>query len=131
MAGRKESVALLDTHILVWLYAGLTEKLTKKAKGAIEAYDLAVSHFSRLELQYLFEIKRITAKPATILKSHEKLINLKIHDCDLGKIIDASLKIGWTRDVFDRLIVAEATAFGYRLITADKHIKKHFKQSIW
>ncbi|MCP4050255.1 MAG: type II toxin-antitoxin system VapC family toxin [bacterium] len=52
----------LDTHIVVWLYEGLVGKLTEKSKDAIENNDLYISQFVRLEMQYLYEIKRITEK---------------------------------------------------------------------
>jgi PIN domain nuclease of toxin-antitoxin system len=131
MAGRKESLAYLDTHIIIWLYAGLTEKLTEKAKDNIEACDLLVSPFSRLEIQYLNEIGRVTAKPSVILKSLAKSINLKTGDCSLNDVIDEALKIGWTRDVFDRLLIAEAKVKKCGLITADSKIREHFHQTIW
>ncbi|MFC1821278.1 type II toxin-antitoxin system VapC family toxin [Thermodesulfobacteriota bacterium] len=131
MAGREESLAYLDTHILLWLYAGLTGKLTKRAKETIQACDLLVSQFSRLEIQYLYEIGRITAKPSAILKSLEKSINLKAADCHLVKVVDEALKIGWTRDVFDRLLISEAKVKKCGLVTADNNIREHFKQAIW
>jgi PIN domain nuclease of toxin-antitoxin system len=131
MGRRKESIAYLDTHIIVWLYAGLKEKITKNAKEKIENCELQISHFSRLELQYLHEIGRIKTKPAIIVKSLAKSINLKAADCPLNEIIDEALKINWTRDVFDRLLVAETKASGCLLITADKDIRKNFKHSIW
>ena len=51
----------LDTHIIVWLYAGLVEELTVEVIQAIETHELYISEVVRLELQYLFEIGRITA----------------------------------------------------------------------
>ena len=85
----------------------------------------------RLELQYLFEIGRIKAKPSKIIKSLSQSINLQISDRPLSNIIDEAFKISWTRDVFDRLMVAEAKAIGSGLITADDDIRKNFNQAIW
>lgn len=131
MGRRTESLAYLDTHILVWLYAGLTEKLTKKAKDTIEWNDLFVSQFSRLEIQYLYEIGRITTRPAIILKSLGKSINLKIADCKIDKVVNEALHIGWTRDLFDRLLISEVKAAGSVLITADKKILENSTHAIW
>ena len=125
------SVTYLDTHIVVWLYAGLTEKLTEPAKSAIETSQVFISQMVKLELQYLYEIKRVKAAPATILNSLAHAIDLKVSDCPLPKIIDASLKIGWTRDVFDRLLTAEAVAENAGFITADREIRDNLKQAIW
>ena len=125
------SVIYLDTHIVVWLYAGLTEKLTEPAKSAIETSQVLISQMVRLELQYLYEINRIKVAPTTILNSLAHAIDLKVSDCPLKKIIDISLKTSWARDVFDRLITAEAILESAGLITADRTIRTHFKQAIW
>ncbi len=52
----------LDTHVVVWLYSGLTDKLSELAKSIINENEVYISATVRLELQYLYEIKRITDK---------------------------------------------------------------------
>ena len=131
MGRNKEPVVLLDTHIIIWLYAALREKLTKTAEIAIETHQLRMSPFSRLEIQYLFEINKITAKPDAIYKSLAKSLGLEIFDTRLDLIIDHAINIQWTRDTFDRLIVAEAMCADCGLITADRAIRRHFKGAVW
>ena len=131
MARNRESVVYLDTHVSVWLYAGLVDKITDEAKNAIDKSDLFVSQMVRLELQYLFEIGRVKVKADTIIKSLSKTIHLKISDVAFNQIIEEALKISWTRDVFDRLLVAEAKTLGHGFISADKNIQANFKQTIW
>ena len=48
----------LDTHVVAWLYSGLTDKLTDLAKTLINDNEVYISAIVRLELQYLYEIKR-------------------------------------------------------------------------
>ncbi len=131
MAGRAESVVYLDTHIVAWLYAGLTDKLTTSAKKAIDDCDVFISQTARLELQYLYEIGRIKAKPGKIVAALSRSVDLRISDVVFSKIVDEALKIDWTRDVFDRLLVGEARARQAGLITADRDIQTHFRQAIW
>ena len=131
MGRSKQSIVYLDTHIVVWLYAGLKNKLTENAKKTIEDCDVFISQMVRLELQYLFEIGRIKVKPSKIIKSLSKSINLKITDCPLNKIMDEALKIDWTRDVFDRLLTAEAKTKQSNFITADEDIRVNYSQAIW
>ena len=131
MGRSEQSIVYLDTHIVAWLYAGLTEKLTENAKKAIDNCDVQISQVVRLELQYLFEIGRIKTTPATLIKSLSRSIDLRLSDCPLKEIIDESLKIDWTRDVFDRLLAAEAAAKGAGFITADADIRTNLKQAIW
>ena len=131
MARQQQSLVYLDTHIVVWLFAGLTEKLSEKAKGKIEEQDVYISQMVRLELQYLYEIGRIKVNPRVILKNLSKAINLRVSHTPLGEIIDEALKIDWTRDIFDRLLTAEAQAKGSGFITADENIRLNLKQAIW
>ena len=107
MERRSQSLVYLDTHIVVWLYAGLLDKFTPKAKAGIDDNNVVISQFVRLELQYLYEIGRIKIKPDKIIGNLAREIDLKISECPLKNIIEEALKINWTRDVFDRLLVAK------------------------
>lgn len=131
MARSKPSVVFLDTHIAVWLYAGLVEKISETARQTIEDNDLLISPMVKLEMQYLFEIGRITVKPDTIIKNLFAAIGLKISETPLQQIIEEALKISWTRDVFDRLLSAEVMVVGGGFITADENIKSNLKLVIW
>ncbi|CAC9532590.1 hypothetical protein BHECKSOX_1240 [Bathymodiolus heckerae thiotrophic gill symbiont] len=46
-------------------------------------------------------------------------------------IFDSAIKVDWTRDVFDRLIVAQAMADKAELITKDGNILKHYNKAVW
>ena len=131
MARSKPSVVYLDTHIAVWLYAGLTEKISDAARDAIEDNDLLISPLVSLELQYLFEIGRITVKPDTIIKNLFTAIGLRVSETPLQQILNQAAKINWTRDVFDSMLSAESMATGGGFITADETIKSNLKLAIW
>jgi len=132
MERRRQSLVYLDTHIVVWLYAGLLDKFTPKAKAGIDDNNVVISQFVRLELQYLYEIGRIKIEPHKIIGALASEIDLKISECPLNNIIEEALKINWTRDVFDRLLVAETMRDqSLLLITADKKIRKKFRQALW
>jgi PIN domain nuclease of toxin-antitoxin system len=132
MERRRQSLVYLDTHIVAWLYAGLVDKFTPKAKAGIDDNDIVISQFVRLELQYLYEIGRINIKPDKIIGNLAREIDLKISECPLKNIIEEALKINWTRDVFDRLLVAETMRDqSLLLITADKKIREKFSQALW
>ena len=42
-----------------------------------------------------------------------------------------AMELSWTRDPFDRLIVANAITDGVRLLTVDENIQKHFQNAFW
>ena len=132
MERRSQSLVYLDTHIVVWLYAGLLDKFTPKARAGIDDNNVVISQFVRLELQYLYEIGRIKVEPDKIIRELASEIDLKISECPLNNIIEEALKINWTRDVFDRLLVAETMRDqSLLLITADKKIREKFTQALW
>lgn len=131
MAKRPAPVVCLDTHIVVWLYAGLTGKLTPAACTAIETSDVYIPQMARLELHYLFEIGRITVPQEPVVTFLSKTIGARLSDWPLAQLVDAALHIDWTRDVFDRMIAAETIARGCGLISADERIRGHLPAVVW
>ena len=85
----------------------------------------------KAELQYLHEIGRILAPPTEILAELRQSIGLKESEPSLAAIVDSALGIGWTRDTFDRLIVAEAQSLNADLVTKDARIRENYEWAIW
>ena len=121
----------LDTHIVVWLYAGLTAKLSDCAKHLINENELYISPIVRLELQYLYEIGRITEKSDDIVLELVSCLDLKVCKKDFNLIINQSVIINWTRDPFDCLIVSNASVDNHILLTKDYHILNHYENAGW
>ena len=121
----------LDTHVVVWLYSGLTDKLTDIAKTLINNNEVYVSAIVRLELQYLYEIKRITDEPDVIITNLSEQIGLKICNKNFNDIISISLTITWTRDPFDRIITANALLNNNILLSKDQNILNNYLYARW
>lgn len=121
----------LDTHIVVWLFTRLTEKFNEKVKNLINESDLYVSAIVTLELQYLFEVKRITKDAKTILSDLERRVGLRICDKNFAGIVSLATKLSWMRDPFDRIIVANALLAKNTLITKDQNILDNYVHAIW
>ena len=64
----------LDTHVVIWLYADLVERFSPRARALINQNDLLISPIVRLEMQYLYEIGRITVDSETILSDLKQSI---------------------------------------------------------
>ena len=132
MAGRPKPVVFLDTRIVAWLYDAMVSKLSKVAEEAIERSSvLAASPMVRLELQYLHAIGRILDPPGKILAELRQSIGLRESDPGLSVVVDSALGIHWTRDTFDRLIVAEAQHANAALVTKDIRIRDNYERAIW
>lgn len=84
-----------------------------------------------LELEYLREIGRITEGPATVLPELHSRLGLVICDRDYTKIAQSAWAQNWTRDPFDRLIVAQAALGQNLLVTKDATILANYPNAIW
>lgn len=121
----------LDTHVVVWLYAGIAGKFSQSVKDLINEQELIISPIVRLELQYLREIQRITDEANTILTDLGDRIGLKVCDKHFNTIVSCAMTISWTRDPFDRLIVANAALNDNILISKDQTILAHYAHTKW
>jgi PIN domain nuclease of toxin-antitoxin system len=124
-------VIYLDTHVVVWLYAGELSRLARTGRQLMESEALLVSPVLLLELALLEETGRIQAGPQTIFNELEASLGLSLCDLPFPVVSAASLQQRWTRDPFDRLIVGQAIARGARLVTKDRLIRRHFRGAIW
>src|SRR5262249_22306148 len=136
MEGRTEGTetlltTYLDTHVVLWLYEGLLKRFTKAGRKAIEENDLLASPMVRLEMQYLHEIKRTTRPAQVILSDLRAQIGLTICDFPFDEVARKGAEMTWTRDPFDRLIVAQASCRNFRLLTKDAGIRRHSKLAFW
>lgn len=121
----------LDTHVVVWLYAGLTEKLSPKCVELIEANPLFISPMVQLELHYLKEIDRIRAESTLIVETLACSIGLELCPLPFAQIVTEALAESWTRDPFDRLIVAQAKVRQAPLLSQDQFIRQHYPRAVW
>jgi PIN domain nuclease of toxin-antitoxin system len=112
-------VILLDTNALIWLDQGHTrsrplERQTRR---------LYISPATLLELQFLIEAGRIRLRAGT-LQSLAEDDRWLLDDPPAADWFTGATEVGWTRDPFDRLLVAHARLRGWRFATADKMILK-------
>lgn len=121
----------LDTHVAAWLFAGKTDLLPTRARARIEESDLLVSPAAVLELQYLYEIERVAEPAQVVLDALGPEIGLKVCDLPFPRVAEAALGLGWTRDPFDRLIVAQSMVRGAALLTKDRAIHDHYPHAVW
>jgi len=124
-------VIYLDTHVVVWLYSGDIKLLSSKALELIENNDLYISPVVYLELKFLYEIERIKVSPAEILESLSASIGLSVCDKSFLQIISESIQLEWTRDPFDRIIVANAIVNDAILLTKDSRIQANYSKAYW
>ncbi len=123
-------MVFIDTHIAVWLYNGFTERFSPKVKRTFDTNDIKISPTCKLELEYLYEIGKITKGPGVILDVLADSIDLTVDDISLNELIESAISEKWTRDPFDRLIVAHAKKRNTILVSADRTIAQHYKKTL-
>ena len=86
----------------------------------------------RLELQYLTEIGRLRLGAHDILDKLRVEIGLAVCERPFSDVIAIATGEAWTRDPFDRVIVAQAKSNGVApLLTADEKIRAHYVNAVW
>jgi PIN domain nuclease of toxin-antitoxin system len=125
-------ICYLDTQVAVWLAEANLAKLSQKALSLVQTADLRISPMAVVELQYLYEIRRVIVSPQDILVKLNAEVGLDICDYPFPIIAEVALGEGWTRDPFDRLITAHARANGVApLLTKDSVILANYSNARW
>ena len=128
---RAEEVTYLDTHVVIWLFGGERHRLSSAATEQIRNEELLVSPAVVLELQLLHEIKRLRAVAFKVIERLSSEIGLVVCRLPFTSVLEHAVKQTWTRDPFDRLIVAQASANDAALVTKDGGIRGNYRRSIW
>ena len=121
----------LDTHVAAWLYAGRSDLFPRGVRALLESEELVVSPMVVLELQYLFEVERTTEPARTVMGLLQSMLDLQICTLAFERVSTAALDLDFTRDPFDRLIVAQALVAEASLITKDRNIRRSYSRAVW
>lgn len=125
-------ICYVDTQVAVWLAEANLAKISRKAISLLHSGDVRISPMAVVELQYLYEIRRIVVPPPEILMKLSVEIGLTVCDHPFPIIAETALGEGWTRDPFDRIIVAHAKANGVApLLTTDETIRANYPNARW
>jgi PIN domain nuclease of toxin-antitoxin system len=116
-------VILLDTNAVIWLDQNHVRARPLLRQGT----PLAISPASMLEWQLIVESGRLKLRSSR----RDVLADPRWHVDDPSGLswFSAAAEESWTRDPFDRLIVAHARLRGWRLATSDREILDHLRPS--
>jgi len=125
------TVIYLDTHVVVWLYSGRFDLIPQLAKDLLNNHELRISPMVRLELQYLYEIDRLTTSAAVVFDELAGAIGLVVCAEPFSAIVTEAERQSWTRDPFDRIIVAQSAYSSSTLVTRDELIHNNYAHAAW
>ena len=120
----------LDTHVAVWLAAGDKRRL-RPVQARLRRSHLFVSPFAVVEMEVLREIGRIREPVTDVLALLAEDHGVQEARGELHDVVGYARLLGWTRDPFDRFIVAHAQASRATLLTADETIRERFSDARW
>lgn len=122
----------LDTHVALWLYFGEKDLFSSKALHLIEEDEgVFISPLLLLEVKYLSEIQRIALAPEKLEKVLKNEFRIHIDSILADDLIYEALDLNWTRDPFDRLLVAHCIHRDAQLLTKDRVLLEHYAKAIW
>lgn len=125
------TVIYLDTHVVTWLFAGRLKLLSQRAREVLQEKPAIISPMVRLELEYLYEIGRVATTSGEVVGDLMQRIGLGICDLPFDRVITQANAENWTRDPFDRIIVAQAAAREESLLTKDEDMHDHYARAVW
>lgn len=123
--------AFLDTHAALALADGETSVFGRAAIDVMERSALFVSPFVQFEVTFLYEIDRIKAPAEEILAILDSECGVVQSDDPAQAVVARAVTLDWTRDPFDRLLVATAMLHRAPFVTQDRRIHRHFDAAVW
>jgi PIN domain nuclease of toxin-antitoxin system len=122
----------LDTNAAVYLARRGLDRFNREARRLIERGALRVSPMVLLEMEYMHEIGRSARRAQDILRKLDLELGLAVCDLPFADVARAALDEKWTRDPFDRIIVAQAKVNGLApLISSDEEMAKYYPRTVW
>lgn len=121
----------LDTHVVVWLYANDRGRFPSALQALMNQHEWFISPIVRLELQLLHEIGRINPTAEEIITDLQKRVGLSLCPKVFDEVVAHATSLSWTRDPFDRLLVAHASLNNDPLVTKDRTIRAHYPHAVW
>lgn len=121
----------LDTHVVAWLYAGRDDLLPRAVVRLLERESVRISPMVVLELELLFEVGKLAQASEPVVEAVRSELGVELCELPFRDIVRSALAQSWTRDPFDRVIVAQAAARRSRLVTRDATIRDHYDQAVW
>jgi PIN domain nuclease of toxin-antitoxin system len=121
----------LDTHVVVWLYLGLTDKLPAPVQRMLLAGRPLISPAVQAELTGLHERGWLRVPAAEVLNDLRERADLGVAESSFARVCARYAELPWASDPFDRLIAAHALCDDAPLLTRDPWMLQHCGVAVW
>lgn len=123
-------VVHLDTHVAMWLLGDVKRNL-RPIRHRLDGASLAISPMVLVELQLLHELGRFRFSASAAERLLAEPIGVTVASVSFADVARQAQALSWTRDPFDRLIVATALAANAPLVTRDEIIQANCPLAVW
>lgn len=123
--------AFLDTHAAIFLWQRSLQLFAARGTALLEEAALYLSPVVRLEMALLEETGKLAVSPDTILGGLAAEFGVLFSVDAMEAVVGHAVALTWTRDPFDRLLVATAELHKAPFITRDERIRRHCKRAVW
>jgi len=117
-------VILLDTNALIWVLQRHRRAAVLQARARLQ-----MSPASLLELQLLVESGKLRLQGDRSTASIAADPRCVLDEPPAGPWFEQAIEVTWTRDPFDRLLVAHARLRGWKLATGDSMLLERLRPS--
>lgn len=114
---------LIDTHFLIWLVLG--SKRLAEFPWLDRYRPWGVSPISFLEIQFLAEVGKLSVRNPEFTDRVMNDARFIVDDIPLMSLVQQAIIVDWTRDPFDRLLVAHSSFRSVPFCTTDRVIRSH------
>lgn len=121
---------MIDTHVAIALFKTRMTGISNSARRLIDSAVVCYSPIVSFELELLHEIGRIRLGAQEICSFLDRELQITESPERLSDIVRHALPLRFTRDPFDRLIVAHADLLRAPLITLDERMHQHYRRAI-
>jgi PIN domain nuclease of toxin-antitoxin system len=124
-------VTYLDTHVAERLSRADLRSFGKESRRLLNREaDIRISPIVLVELEYLYQIGRLKVRAREVADALASELGLRVCTRSFEEIAKQALHESWTRDPFDRIIVAQARLAKAPLLTRDGDILAHYNKAI-
>jgi PIN domain nuclease of toxin-antitoxin system len=130
-AREEEIVIYLDTHAVEAIRNAKLRVFSKEARRLLQRdADIRISPIVLLELEYLREIGRLRVGAREALSNLGTSIGLQVCQVPFQDVALQAAAESWTRDPFDRIIVAQARLAKAVLLTRDSDMLANYPKAL-
>lgn len=126
---------LLDTSTFLWITGGDLNRLSQKARQAVEnsenSFCLSTASLWEIAIKYSLKRLELNLSPKEMVSELKKTSTLDFIGISPEHVVAVADLPFHHKDPFDRLLIAQAQVEGFPILTPDPEFRKYGIKTIW